>query len=187
MDANNETIEEAYIGLGAARFYLTNYSDAERSFRDGLDLAPESYLLWAGLGDALNQMENRETESLDAYQKGITILQKNQQVPLGLARLAKLFAKRSRLANNASMATDRKSAVSLIERALKSDPQNRGILSSSILVYHLIGDSERAMKQVEVALQSQVLVQEIDSEPELRKLRADSKYQVITASYRQAR
>jgi serine/threonine protein kinase/Flp pilus assembly protein TadD len=59
MATNNQTTEEAYIGLGAARFYLANYPESERSFREGLRVAPESYLLWAGLGDALNGLENR--------------------------------------------------------------------------------------------------------------------------------
>jgi Tfp pilus assembly protein PilF len=91
------------------------------------------------------------------------------------------------VANNNARTADRKTATDLIERALKAEPNNLGILSSSILVYHLIGESMQAMQQVETALQAGVLVQEIDSEPELRKLRAEAKYQELRIRYLQPR
>ena len=183
---NKQTTTEAYIGRGIARYYLGNNSGAELSFRDGLQSNANSYLLWLGLGDVLQQMTNPEEDAATAYQHAIDLLQRDEQVPVGLARLAEVFAKRSQVKSRtpAQKAQDQKNALNLIQRALAEESENVEILASAIFVYHLTDNQPLALNYVALALKHKHSLAEMDYEPALRTLRLTSEYQGITKPYR---
>jgi serine/threonine-protein kinase len=173
---------DAYIGLGTVQFYLEQYREAAESYKAGIKFNDKSPLLWGNLGDAYRQILGEDQEAIKAYDQAI-ILRKEQSKnePVGLARLAELYAKRGTVRTNDSnkSADDVRMAVGLIQDALKADPNDVMVISTAIIVFHLVGDKERAIKNVERALENGYSLAELQGNPELNDLRLDNRYQEI--------
>jgi tetratricopeptide (TPR) repeat protein len=180
LATNQQTNENAYIGWGTAQYYLEKYDDAARTFEAGLTLNKNSPWLWANKGDALYQA-GQATEAFAAYKQAITLTQRHQPDALGLARLAEIYAKRSRikLPDDRTSTEDKRKALALIRQALHNAPTDVEVLLSSVFVYHLTGDNQRAIDSVALALQKGLHPSELQNEPELRALRLDERYAAL--------
>jgi serine/threonine protein kinase/Tfp pilus assembly protein PilF len=178
LGANRKTNENAYIGWGTALFYLEKYDDAAEAFRAGLQLNAQSPTLHANLGDALHWKTGEETAAFESYTKAIALAQRHQSVPLGSARLAEIYAKRSQLdqVKQSTSAADRRKALELLNQALKDTPDDVEVLFSSILVYHLTNYRDRTLAAVRSALRKGLHPSVLQSEPELKTLQFDKDY-----------
>jgi len=188
LATNQETNENAYIGWGTAQFYLEKYQDAAATFEAGLTLNDKSPWLWANKGDALYRIPGQESEAFEAYKNAITLTKRNQPDALGLARMAEIYAKRSRIKgmDEQVKTEDQQNALNFIRQALKDAPTDVEVLLSSIFVYHLTGDNPRAIDSVALALKNGLHLSELQNEPELRALHYEDGYVAIINQYQKS-
>lgn len=193
LSLQKEKTGYGYLGLGAAQFYQRRYGDAAETFRTGTIESSESPLLWSGLGDALRHQAGKEQEAIAAYNRAIQIREQRQREGLGAARLAELFAKRSRLQPQGAVAVsaDQKKARDLIGKALAGNSSNAQpandpeILGGAIVVYAVIGDNERAASYVAPALKAGQSLYDLENDPDLKELRQEPAYQQAVRPFKQ--
>jgi serine/threonine protein kinase/Tfp pilus assembly protein PilF len=179
---------DAYIGLGTVQFYLEQYREAVESFKAGIAFNDKSPLLWGNLGDAYRQILGEDQEAIKAYDQAIMLRkEQSKSEPVGLARLAELFAKKSTIrANDPEKSNeDKRTAMELIQGALKRDPDDVMVISAAIIVFHLAGDRDRTLQNVERALENGFSLAELQGNPELNDLRLDNRYQEIVKRFPQ--
>lgn len=184
-----EEAVDTWLLLGTAQFYQTNYTGAVESFRQGLKVNDNDPLLYGNLGDALRWITGEEQAAADAYTQAIEIRRNNQDDEVGKARLAELYAKRSKLpgTNAQGTASDASKALSLIRQVLPSEAAvgqaGSEISTVAIRVYALLGDFRQAISYLELASQAGHNVTDLQNDPELRNLRQDPGYQAVMRKY----
>jgi serine/threonine protein kinase/Tfp pilus assembly protein PilF len=185
LTTNKETNENAYIGWGTAQYYLGRYNDAVDTFAAGLTLNNKSPLLWANKGDALYRTSGRAAEAFEAYTNAIALTQRNQPDVIGVARMAEIYARRSRitLPDKRTTIDDKRKALDFIREALNAAPENVEVLLSSVFVYYLTGDNQRAIDSVALALKNGLHSSELQNEPELEALRQEEGYARLIGKY----
>ncbi len=178
---HQQTTEDAYIGWGAAQYYQGNYDEAEKSFRAGLQWNNKTPLLWGNLGDSLRYRVGKEQEAFAAYKEAIRLTEQQPRDSLNYARLAEYYAKRNKIptGEETRSATDAQRAIYFLRLALRDEPQSVEVLFSAILVYHLTGDDQQALRYVEKAVQQGLSPRELEREPDLRALRLLPQYSTI--------
>jgi serine/threonine protein kinase/tetratricopeptide (TPR) repeat protein len=188
LATNKETNENAYIGWGTAQYYLERYKDAADTFAAGLTLNDKSPLLWGNKGDALYRIPGKAAEAFEAYTKAITLTQRNQPDVIGVARMAEIYARRSRIAlpDDRSTTDDKRKALDFIRAARNEAPANVEVLLSSVFVYHLTGDKQRAIASVALALKNGLHLSELQNEPELADLRQEEGYATLIGKYQKS-
>jgi tetratricopeptide (TPR) repeat protein len=67
-------------------------------------------------------------------------------------------------------------AENFINRAVGVSPNDSDTLFTSALVYEIIGSREQALRSIDRALKAGYSLEEIEKEPELRRLQADPRY-----------
>ncbi len=187
LSLEKEKTEEGYIGLGTVQFYLQEYTAAADSFKAAIKMNRKSALLWANLGDAQRQIPGEEQEAIKAYSEAIDIRLKRTPEARNMARLAELYAKRStlRMGDEQRPVNDVGKALYLISTALHRDSGKVEIIADAITVYHLAGDRVRALYFVDQALKNGYSLAELQSNPEIKELRLDPRFQTIISKYSQ--
>ncbi len=183
-----ETTEDAYTGWGAAQLYQRQFEAAAKSFQAGLTINEKSPLLRTKLGDALRQIPGKEEEALGEYQKALAFLRQSQPGPLGLAQIAEIHAKRSKLLGDTGQPkiADTKNADYFIRLALKKEATDNEVLASAMLVYELIGNESQALTYAELALKHGYSLTEIEHTPELQPLTLNSRYATMIEPFKKA-
>jgi tetratricopeptide (TPR) repeat protein len=182
-----EKTDNGYIGLGTAQFYLHQYTSAADSFKAAIELYPKSAMVWANLGDAYRQIPGEEQAALTAYDQAIQLRLDRNPGARGLARIAELYAKRSALPSGDQRisAVDAQKAINYIMTALRMDAEKLEIIADAITVFHLIGDRDKALRYLDLALENKYSPAQLQDNPELTELRLDPRYQEIIKKYQQ--
>jgi len=162
---------EAWTDLGAAYMYLGKWDEAADAMKRAADLSPHDHNMWRNLGDSYDQIPSRLPDARHAYEKALETataqLKVNPNDPDVLSGIALYHAHLGQPAE----------AEQFISRALAAAPTNSDTLFTSALVYEIIGQRDRALKALDQAVQAGFSLDEIEKEPELRKLHDDPKYQ----------
>ncbi len=161
---------EVWSNLGGAYMYLGKWEEAADAMKRAVDLNPHDDVLWRNLGDAYDQIPSRLADARQAYQKALELateqLKVNPKDPDLLSGIALYDAHLGH----------KDEAENFITRALEVSPKNSNSLFTAALVYELTGQRDKALKAVDDAVKAGYSVEEIDKEPELRKLQADPRY-----------
>jgi serine/threonine-protein kinase len=161
----------AWTNLGACYMYLGRWEEAADAMKRAVDLSPHDQTLWRNLGDSYDQIPSRLADARQAYAKALETatqqLKVNPKDPVVLSGIALYHAHLG----------DKQDAEEFISRALAVDPKNSDTLFTSALVYEIIGKRDKALEAVARAYTSGYSLEEIEKEPELRKLQADPRYQ----------
>jgi serine/threonine-protein kinase len=160
----------AWSNLGAAYMYLGKYPEAADATRKATDLSPHNHDLWRNLADSYHQIPGRQLDATHAYQKALETalaqLKVNANNPQVLSSIALYYAHLGQRIN----------AEKYINNALELAPKDSYSLFTSALVYEIIGHREQALQAVNEAVKAGYSVDEVEQEPELHALRADSRY-----------
>lgn len=62
-----------YYNIGSMYFYLRRFEDAISMYRNAIDLAPDEYLYWGGLGEAGRQLPDAWNQAEAAYRKAFQL------------------------------------------------------------------------------------------------------------------
>jgi serine/threonine-protein kinase len=159
-----------YTNLGTIRFFQGRYNDAVAAFEKAVELSANSYLYWGNLGDGYRWASGRRGEAAAAYRRAselikVQIAQKPQDPDL-----------RTRHALYLIKMGDTKGALAEIVAVASRPDLSAQMLYRLAVVYELAGDRGRSLTAVEGALKAGYPVSELQSEPELLSLRADTKY-----------
>jgi tetratricopeptide (TPR) repeat protein/tRNA A-37 threonylcarbamoyl transferase component Bud32 len=167
----------AYTNLGALYIFEARYRDAIGALEKATQLAPPAYrnafIMWANLADAYRYTPDQASKAPATYRRAIEAAE--QQLAFDpengnlLSYVAVYWAKLG----------DRNRALDEIARAIRFAQGNRNLSFRASLVYELAGERERALAALGDAIQGGYSLDEIDREPELRKLREDSRYQQL--------
>ena len=133
---------EVLSNLGYAEYLLGDYESAAKHFAEGAELAPDDYLVWGNLGDALRCLPSRQSDADRAFDKAIVraraALQINPKDALIRAHLGEYLAKRG----------DAAAGQKEIDRALAAGPAQQDesdILFSAATVATVRGEKSAAI------------------------------------------
>ncbi len=161
----------AWTNLGAAYMYINRYEDAADAMKKATELEPHNDILWRNLGDSYRQIPSRATEAMSAYQKALQAatdeLKVNPNSPEVLSGIALYNAHLGRT----------KDAETSIGKALRLAPKDSDVLFTSALVHEISGHRGKAVAAIDQAVKAGYSIEEVESEPELRALRSDARYQ----------
>jgi eukaryotic-like serine/threonine-protein kinase len=162
---------DVWTDLGAAYMYLGKWEDAADAMQRAVDLNPHDHQLWRNLGDSYDQIPSRLGDARQAYAKALETATEQLKIdPKDPAVLSGIALYHAHLG-------DRQEAEEFINRALAVSPNDSDTLFTSALVYEIIGNRERALQAIAKAYKAGYSLEEIEKEPELRKLQADPRYQ----------
>jgi serine/threonine protein kinase/tetratricopeptide (TPR) repeat protein len=161
----------AWTNLGSAYMYVGKNDEAIEAMKKAAELAPHNHVMWRNLGDSYDPFPSRSAEAKEAYRKALETALEQQKInpndPETLSGIALYYAHLG----------ETKDARQYIQRSIDLSPRNSDSLFTSALVYEIIGNRARALTAVEEAVNTGYSLEEVDKEPELRKLRSDPRYQ----------
>lgn len=164
--------EESYTNLGTAYFYLGRYDDAIGAYQEATKLNPREDRHYWNLGDALAGV--RRFEEADAqFEHAAELLEAHLRVdPNDAKMLGQLALYRAKLRR-----FDEASA--LVERASEIEPRNTTLMYKKAAVYALIGNGDRALDSLKLALISGYSRAEAERDPDLASLRDMPEYSAM--------
>jgi serine/threonine protein kinase/Flp pilus assembly protein TadD len=161
---------DGWTNLGAAYMYGGKYDEAADAMKRAVDLSPSDHTLWRNLGDSYDQIPSRLADARQAYQRALETateqLKANPKDPLVLSGIALYHAHLG----------DKQDAEEFIARALEVAPNDSDTLFTSALVYEIIGNRDKALTEIAQANKAGYSLEEIEKEPELKKLQSDPRY-----------
>jgi serine/threonine protein kinase/Flp pilus assembly protein TadD len=161
----------AWSNLGSAYMFLSRYPEAVDAMKRATELDPHNDILWRNLGDSYRQIPSRASEAAAAYQKALQAAMDELSVnPNSTEVLSGIALYDAHLGR-------KKDAETFIGKALRLSPKDSDVLFTSALVYEIIGNRNRALEAIDLAVKSGYSVEDVEHEPELQALRSDSRYQ----------
>ncbi|MDX2043610.1 MAG: protein kinase [Acidobacteriota bacterium] len=189
------TTEQAsnWLAIGSAQIFQQRYVEAVDSLNRALELDKESQdpILWAYLGDALSEIGGEAKAAYNAYTKAIQIRRANALSPTGLARLAELYAKRSKseVAAPDHTAKDKQTATDTVQQVIKLQSEKTSLKSDAfyaiIKTYVFLDDEQKAIGFVDGALKAGVGSARFENDPQLNRMRLNVDYQQIMTRFKQ--
>lgn len=169
-----------YTNLGALYIFQGRYRDAIGAMEKATQLAPPAYryahVMWANLADAYRYTPDEAVKAPGAYHKAIEAAEQQLAFEPDNAELL------SNVAVYWAKLGDRDKALDEIARAMRFAQGNRNISFHACIVYELAGARERALAALGDAIRGGYSRDEIEKDPELSKLRQDSRYQRLFPS-----
>lgn len=168
-----DTTYAAASNLGSIKFSANEYGEAARWYKVALKLSPGDYRLWGNLASACKWVPKLKNES-DAYYKmaieyGEEHLKVNPNDPSLISRLGSYYAELGDTAN----------ALEYTEEALELRPEDSNITYRAAVTYEVLGDRDEALHWIGIALDSGYSESEILSQPDLKELIVDERFQEL--------
>jgi tetratricopeptide (TPR) repeat protein len=155
----------AYSSLGTVLFFLARYEEAAAAFERGAALRPDDPEMWGNLGDAYRWMDDAERSPAEAYSRAISLmrecLRSNPRNGRQWVYLADWLAKNGQ----------KQEALQAVRRALRLCREDAHCVAQAVRVYHILGDTKRALECVRRAAEGSCGVWELEKDPELHSLR----------------
>ena len=162
---------DAWTNLGSAYMYMGRQEEAVEAMKKAADLSPHDHVMWRNLGDAYHQIPSRLSDANQAYEKALETATAQLKInPNDTEVLAGIALYDAHLGHN-------QAAERYIHRALELSPRGSDALFTSALVYEIIGNRDRALRDLDNAFKAGYSLDEIEKEPELRQLQRDPRYQ----------
>ena len=167
---------DAHANLGAAFYYLGQYSDAAKALEKAVELDPTSHANIAGLADAYLQLGQRD-KAMSSYEAAIKLALKAYQVnnrdATTLGALALYYAKKG----------DLNRAQNFIAKAREIDANDNVLIYNDAMIQALSGKLANGLKLLREALKSGFPIGIAKSEPELAALRSDPEFEKLTKDF----
>jgi tetratricopeptide (TPR) repeat protein len=171
-----------YNNLGALLIFEKRYADAVPIMEQAAALAPSelpnSFRLWGNLGDAYWLAKQDPQRARAAWLRAAGMVEQQLIGAAGDAERLSLLAKYRAKSGQAEAAVQR------IESALTYAPNSATVRYQAALTYTTLGQKDRALDELKLALGQGYSVSEIRAAPELEPLRMDPRYDVLLKSDR---
>ena len=167
----------AYTNLGTALFYGGRFRESVAAFEKGVELNPNTPMMWGNLGDAYRWTPGGRERAGDAYLRAIQLLEpqvaKEPQNVQAHSLLALYLAKRG---------DTRRSAQEL--SAIPELPtRDLNTLYHAALTSEINADRDGALRWLELALGRGYSMREVAADPELTRLREDVRYHRLATRF----
>ena len=150
-------------------FYEGKFSEALAVYQEALNLDDKNYERWGNLGSGYF-WTHESCKAKESYRKAIQLaearLKVNPRDPELIADLSGYYG----------MLGDRVKAEELIQRALIVDPEYAYAMYRAALNYEYWGERERALHWIGKAIEHGYPIAAFQRSPQLKALRADSRY-----------
>jgi len=161
----------AWSNLGSAYMYLGKWVEAADAMQHAAEMNPHDHVMWRNLGDSYDQIPSRLADARQAYQKALQTASEGLRVnPRDPDLLSGIALYHAHLGHDSD-------AQAYIARALEVSPSNGDTLFTEALVYEIVGHRDQAVTALQRAVKAGYSLEEIEKEPELRKLQGDPHYQ----------
>ena len=157
--------------LGTLYYIEGRYADAARMYEAALELNDHDYLVWGNLASAYYWASGERDKAQQTYQRAIKLAEERKEVNPNDADVI------SNLAGYYSEIGERNKALALIQQALNKAPTNVQVMYGAATTYEKLGERETALHWIGKALENGYSRSEIEHQPELRELLADSRFQ----------
>ncbi len=162
-----------YSNLATLYYYEGLYSDAASTYEKALKLQDTDYSVWGYLAGAYRQSDADSAKITFALRKAKALAEQQLKVnpvdPEVLTNIAS-YCTELNLAD---------SARTIISKVVSLNPKDVNVMILVSEVFEQLGERNNALKWVKKALDNGYAVEELDHIPELKKLRADSRYKQI--------
>lgn len=165
---------ELYTNLGTSLFARADYLGAVQAFEKAVSTSkgsPNSYQLWANLGDAQRSIPAQAEASQRSYYRAIELLN-----PI-LVRMPEDVMANSRMALYSAYVGAKKEAMDKVRKALAIAPETPDVQFRAALTHELIGNRDAAMTALLEAARLGYPINLIETAPDLLSLRRDTRYQ----------
>lgn len=164
-----------YGNLGNTLFVLGRYVEAVDAFERAVSAergSPNDYRNWANLADAQRMVPGRQADALKSYRRALTLL-----APLMESAPSPQLLSRAGL--YAAKAGDFKAAQKWTRQAGSNAAVDSAILLRATVVHELMGDRDKAISTIALALAQGYPIRSVEDEPELRDLRRDQRFHLL--------
>jgi len=163
----------ACSNLGTIYFHEARYSDAAGMYEKALELESRDYKVVGNLASAYHWIPNEEKAQVN-YRRAVQMAEEKRQINPRDADVLSDLAVYYGMTGSSSAR-----ALQLIEQALEQSPDDVDVLFRASEVYEHLGEREKALKSIGMALDHGCSRQQVEWAPELRHLRADSRYAAL--------
>jgi tetratricopeptide (TPR) repeat protein/TolB-like protein len=170
----------AYANLAAGYYNMGRYREAIEAGKTAVALNPNSDFAFGNLADAY-RWSGQPEQAKNAYEKAIALaydaLEVNPKSTNVMARLALCYAKKGQY----------DSARQYIDRARSLDATNVEVIFDQAVIESLSGNQSAALRDLRQAVEKGYSIAQIESEPDLAKLRLIPSYRASIAAGRAAK
>jgi tetratricopeptide (TPR) repeat protein len=163
----------ACSNLGTLYYKEGAYASAARTYETALDLNDKNYLVWGNLAAAYYWAPGEREKAKKTYQHAIDLAE--QQLTVNPKDADVL----SQLAGYYAMVGERTRSEFLIKKALSFASGNSQVMYLVGAAYEQMGNRKEALRWIGQAVRIGFSLAEIEYEPELRALVADTRYQEL--------
>ncbi len=165
-----------YSNLATLYYYEGLYNDAAETYEKALKLQDSDYSVWGYLAGAYRQSSADSGKITFALRKAKSLAEEQLKVNPSDPQV---------LTNVASYCTELSrpdSARSIINRVVSMNPKDVNVMILISEVFEQLGERSTALNWVRKALNNGYAIEELDHIPELKNLRADSRFKQILLS-----
>jgi serine/threonine-protein kinase len=170
----------AYSNLGVAHYRLKHYTEAALAYQRAVDMVRTNSAYWGNLADAYRWAPELHDKAPEAYRRAIELLEgevrTNSRDARLRARLAMYYASVYALGGSQRQPGDRRRALEEMANSLMLDSSSAYVQFRAALVYEQVGDRERALKALQLALDAGEPRAEVLTSPPLEALRKDPRF-----------
>ncbi|WP_100914922.1 serine/threonine-protein kinase [Pseudoalteromonas spongiae] len=160
-----------FSNIGALQFHLGHYQDSINSYKEALKLSSTHFVTWGNLADSYWVLNSDKADS--TYQKAAEYAEKkletNKQDSSARFHLAYYLAKLNRV----------EESHTILESL--SDKEDNLEFYLAALSYDSMGDVERALKSIKIALEKGYSKSEVKSSPLWNHINADVRFKELMA------
>ena len=165
----------ALSNLGAAYFYQGKYQEAAHSYERAALMTPNEHVIFGNLGEAYQQLEGKQEESLKNYRQAL------QLVKQWLLVNPKDGAAQLDAAVYAAMLGQKTTAEAYRKSGLNMAPHNPEARLRSALVLAQLREDSRALDELKRSLDAGLSVTEITNNPAWKRFAGNPKFAAIVA------
>ena len=166
----------AASNLGAAYYYLGNYSEAINWYSKAHELNSSAYFILGNIASAHEAIGNDDL-AINYYKKAITVAKKQLEVNPNEVRIL------NSLGSYYADIGENRVALQYLQRSLALDSNNNEILFYTSAAYERMGNREKALEWIEQAIRKGYPVSNIINQPELYSMVNDARFKQMIKDY----
>ena len=162
-----------YSNLGTLYFIEGKYKIAAKSYELAIKLNDKDYLTWGNLAAAYSLIDGKKEKAIQTYKHAIQIayerLKVNPKDPDVISNLSSYY----------SDIGEKMKSLELLKQSLNIAPDNSEVMYRAASTYENLGMRDEALHWIYKAIENGYSRSEIESQPELKKLLADERYEKL--------